>query len=118
MAVADMLADHGARVAAATPASRTARSIPIPIACEIVQALQPMVTRRIDVFDPAVVTVGQITAGTTNNIIPETAYIVGTIRTVSERTRAEVHDNLRRVAERIAEAHGATAERGSSSATR
>jgi hippurate hydrolase len=83
---------------------------PIPIACEIVQALQIMVTRRVDIFDPAVVTVGQITAGTTNNIIPETAHIVGTIRTVSERTRAAVHDNIKRVAERIAEAHGATAE--------
>jgi hippurate hydrolase len=83
---------------------------PIPIACEIVQALQLMVTRRIDIFDPAVVTVGQITAGTTNNIIPDTATIIGTIRTVSESTRAAVHDNLRRVAERIAEAHGASAE--------
>jgi hippurate hydrolase len=92
-------------------ASEPFRTIdPIPIACEIVQALQLMVTRRIDIFDPAVVTVGQITAGTTNNIIPETAHIIGTIRTVSERTRAAVHDNLRRVAERIAEAHGATAE--------
>jgi amidohydrolase len=92
-------------------ASEPFRTIdPIPIACEIVQALQLMVTRRVDIFDPAVVTVGQITAGTTNNIIPETAHIVGTIRTVSERTRAMVHDNLRRVAERIAEAHGATAE--------
>jgi hippurate hydrolase len=83
---------------------------PIPIACEIVQALQLMVTRRVDIWDPAVVTVGQITAGTTNNIIPETATIVGTIRTVSERTRALVHDNIRRVAEKVAEAHGAAAE--------
>jgi amidohydrolase len=92
-------------------ASEPFRAIdPIPIACEIVQALQLMVTRRIDIFDPAVVTVGQIIAGTTNNIIPDEATIIGTIRTVSERTRADVHDNLRRVAERIAEAHGATAE--------
>ncbi len=83
---------------------------PIPIACEIVQALQAMVTRRIDVFDPAVVTVGRIQAGTTNNIIPPMAEIEGTIRAVSERTRHQVHDNLRRVAERIAEAHGASAE--------
>ena len=83
---------------------------PIPIACEIVQALQTMITRRIDVFDPAVVTVGRIEAGTTNNIIPHYADIEGTIRTVSESTRASVHDNLRRVAEKIAEAHGATAE--------
>ena len=92
-------------------ASEPFRTIdPIPIACEIVQALQTMITRRIDIFDPAVVTVGQITAGTTNNIIPETAMIVGTIRTVSERTRSMVHDNIRRVAEKIAEAHGASAE--------
>lgn len=92
-------------------ASEPFRTIdPIPIACEIVQALQTMITRRIDIFDPAVVTVGQITAGTTNNIIPETATIVGTIRTVSERTRAMVHDNIRRVSEKIAEAHGAEAE--------
>src|SRR5436305_1116600 len=43
---------------------------PIVVAAEIVLALQAMVTRRIDVFDPAVVTIAQITAGTTNNIIP------------------------------------------------
>lgn len=80
---------------------------PIPIACEIVQALQTMITRRIDVFDPAVVTVGKIVAGTVNNIIPETAEIEGTIRAVSERTRRLVHDGIRRVAEGIAAAHDA-----------
>lgn len=83
---------------------------PIPIACEIVQALQLMVTRTIDVFDPGVVTVGQITAGTTNNIIPESAQIVGTIRAVSERTRNKIHDGIRRVAEGVAAAHDATVE--------
>jgi hippurate hydrolase len=80
---------------------------PIPIACEIVQAMQTMITRRIDVFDPAVVTVGRITAGTTNNVIPETAEIEGTIRAVSERTRSSVHDGIKRVAEGIAAAHDA-----------
>ena len=49
---------------------------PIAVAAEIVLALQAMVTRRIDVFDPAVVTIAQITAGTTNNIIPETVVPV------------------------------------------
>ena len=92
-------------------ASEPFRTIdPIPIACEIVQALQLMVTRRVDVFDPAVVTVGRIQAGTTNNIIPHVAEIEGTIRTVSESTRAKVKQHLARVATRIAEAHGATAE--------
>ena len=80
---------------------------PIPIACEIVQAMQMMVTRRIDVFDPTIVTVGRITAGTTNNVIPETAEIEGTIRAVSERTRTKVHAGITRVAEGIAAAHDA-----------
>jgi amidohydrolase len=79
---------------------------PIPVACEIVQALQTMITRSIDVFDPAVVTVARISAGTTNNVIPEFAEIEGTIRAVSERTRAKVHDGIRRVAEGVAAAHG------------
>ncbi|MEX2626014.1 MAG: M20 family metallopeptidase [Ilumatobacteraceae bacterium] len=79
---------------------------PIPVACEIVQALQSMVTRRIDVFDPAVVTVGRIVAGTTDNVIPETAEIEGTIRAVSEHTRRTVHEGLLRVANGVADAHG------------
>lgn len=78
---------------------------PIPVACEIVQALQLMITRSIDVFDPAVVTIGHIAAGTTNNVIPETALIDGTIRAVSEATRAKVHDGIKRVAENIGAAH-------------
>jgi hippurate hydrolase len=83
---------------------------PIPVACEIVQALQMMVTRRIDVFDPSIVTVSKITAGTTSNVIPESAEILGTIRAVSERTRRRVHDGIRRVAEGIAAAHEASVE--------
>lgn len=92
-------------------ASEPFRTIdPVPIACEIVMAIQAMVTRRVDVFDPAVVTVGRIEAGTRNNIIPAFAEIEGTVRTVSESTREKVHDYLRRVAEKVAEAHGASAE--------
>ncbi len=83
---------------------------PIPIACEIVIALQNMITRRIDVFDPGVLTVGKISAGTTTNVIPETATIIGTMRAVSERTRTMIHDGVRRVAEGIAAAHDAAAE--------
>ena len=44
---------------------------PVPVACEIVQAIQTWVTRRVDVFTPAVVTVASIQAGTTTNVIPE-----------------------------------------------
>jgi amidohydrolase len=83
---------------------------PIPIACEIVLALQTMITRRIDVFDPGVITVGKITAGTTDNVIPETAHVLGTIRAVSEKSRQAIHDGIRRVAEHIALAHEAEAD--------
>ena len=83
---------------------------PIPVACEIVQALQTLVTRRVDVFDPGVVTVTQIHTGTTSNVIPETALINGTIRAVSERTRSLLHDGIRRVSEGIAAAHGMEVE--------
>jgi amidohydrolase len=83
---------------------------PIPVACEIVTAAQNFVTRRLDIFDPAVVTVAQIVAGTTSNIIPETARLVGTIRTLSEATGQTVRAGLIRLAEGIAAAHGMTAE--------
>jgi len=79
---------------------------PIPVACEIVTALQALV----DAFDPAVVTIARITAGTTSNVIPEVAELYGTVRTVSDHTRREVHQALRRLAEGIAGAHGAEAE--------
>ena len=82
---------------------------PIPVACEMVQALQTMITRTVDVFDPAVVTIARISAGTTNNVIPEVAHIEGTIRAVSESTRGRVHDGIRRVVDGIAAAHGCEA---------
>jgi hippurate hydrolase len=83
---------------------------PIPVACEVVQALQTYVTRRVNAFEPAVVTVAHITAGTTFNVIPETAKMRGTIRTVSERTRKQVVGDVRGLVEGIARAHGASAE--------
>jgi hippurate hydrolase len=78
---------------------------PIPVACEIVQAMQSLVTRRVDVFDPVVVTVSRIHAGTTTNVIPEHAQLLGTIRAVSARGRQRVHEGIRRIAEKVAEAH-------------
>jgi amidohydrolase len=83
---------------------------PIPVACEIVGAVQSFVTRRVDVFDPAVVTVGHISAGTTTNVIPEVAHMSGTIRAVSAGTREAVRVGLERVATHIAAAHDMTAE--------
>ena len=78
---------------------------PIPVACEIVMALQAMVTRRIPAFDPVVLTVARITSGTTNNVIPEMAELEGTIRSFSTTSRALAHEGLERVVHNIAAAH-------------
>jgi len=83
---------------------------PVPVACEIVTAMQVFVTRRIDIFDPAVVTIAKIESGSTNNVIPESASLLGTIRTQSEATRVRVHEGLKRVAENVARAHECEAE--------
>jgi amidohydrolase len=82
---------------------------PIPVACEIVGAIQAMVTRRIPAFDPVVVTVARIEAGTTNNVIPSDAVMEGTIRSFSESSRELARQGLRDVANHIAAAHGASA---------
>lgn len=79
---------------------------PVPVACEIVLALQQMVTRTVDVFDPVVVTVGKIVAGTKENIIPDNATIAATVRTLSDGTRAAMQERITRLATGIAAAHG------------
>jgi len=83
---------------------------PIPVACEIVTALQAFVTRRVDIFDPVVITVAKIDGGSTNNVIPEAANLLGTIRTLSEETRETAHAGIRRVCEHVALAHECEAE--------
>jgi hippurate hydrolase len=83
---------------------------PIPVACEIVTALQTFVTRRVDIFDPVVLTFGKIAAGTTDNVIPETAQLLGTVRSLSAASRAAMHAGIAQVAEHIARAHGCSAE--------
>jgi hippurate hydrolase len=83
---------------------------PIPVAAEIVLALQSMVTRRLDVFDPAVVTVAHISGGSTNNVIPDSVFLAGTVRTLSAVQRAEIIPAIRRLAASIAAAHGLSAE--------
>ncbi|MFC8235323.1 M20 family metallopeptidase [Streptomyces sp. NPDC057284] len=83
---------------------------PIPAACEAVTALQTMVTRRFDAFDPVVVTVGSFHAGTTHNVIPDEAVFSATIRSFSVEARARVHEEAPRLVRGIGEAHGMTVE--------
>lgn len=83
---------------------------PVPAACEIVGALQAMVTRRFNAADAVVVTVTQLDAGTAHNIIPDHANLRGTIRTLSPHNRATVREAIEQVARGVAQAHGVEAE--------
>lgn len=82
---------------------------PVPIAAETVLAIQLGVTRQLNVLDPGLVTFGKLAAGTTHNVIPESAHLEGTIRALSAETREQVHTMVRQVSEHIAKAHGAEA---------
>jgi amidohydrolase len=84
---------------------------PIVVASEIVTALQTIVSRQVDLTkEPAVVTVGQFESGVRNNIIPDDARLVGTVRTFDDAMRADIHARLKRTAEGIAGASGARAD--------
>ncbi len=95
---------HGSRPHAAAD--------PIPAACEMVTALQALVTRTFDVFDPVVITVGSFHAGTTDNVIPDQASFLATVRSFSPESRDLVRETSLRLLNGIATAHGlkATAE--------
>lgn len=81
---------------------------PIVVGSEIVSALQTIVSRQVDLLqEPVVVTVGQFDSGIRNNIIPDRARLVGTIRTFDQGMQADVHARLKRMAESIAAAYGA-----------
>ena len=101
------IAIHGRGGHASTP---HLAADPIPVAAEIVLALQTAVTREVDVFDPVVLTVGHVAAGTTYNVIPETARIQGTFRCVSDARRAAMPELIRRVVDGVAAAHRLTAD--------
>lgn len=83
---------------------------PVPAACEMVTALQTMVTRRFDIFDPVVVTVGTFHAGTKRNIIPDDATFDATVRSYSAEARERIRVESVRLCEDIAAAHGLRAE--------
>jgi amidohydrolase len=83
---------------------------PIVVASHIVVALQTIASRNIDPLDSIVVTVGMFHAGTAKNIIPNTAMIKGTLRTLRAETREKGRERIKAVAEQIAAAFGARAD--------
>jgi hippurate hydrolase len=83
---------------------------PVPAVCEMVTALHAHVTRTFDVFDPVVVSVGRLSAGTKSNIIPESAEFDATVRSYSAENRELLRTGLPALVEGIARAHGLDAE--------
>jgi len=83
---------------------------PLPAACEMVTALQTMVTRRFDVFEPVVITVGSFHSGTRRNVIPDDASFDATVRGFSAGALEKVRDHALRLCEGIAQAHGLRVE--------
>ena len=77
-----------------------------PVACEIVVALQTLTTRAFDVFDPVVISVGMLQAGTKRNVIPDTARFEATIRSFSAQAKARLKASIPRLLGAIAEGHG------------
>jgi len=83
---------------------------PIVAASQIVTLLQSVVTRVSDPSEPVVLTIGSFHAGTARNVIPDRAYLEGTLRTLSAKQRAEMKPAIRRAVEHVATALGARAE--------
>ena len=82
---------------------------PIPVAAEIVQALQLIVSRQIDGRQPRVLTIGRIRGGTRFNIIASQVVMDGTLRTHDAKVRGEIKARMARTVKGVAEAHGTTA---------
>ncbi|MFH8339376.1 M20 family metallopeptidase [Streptomyces sp. AM6-12] len=85
---------------------------PVPVACEMVTAVQTWVTRTFDIFDPVVVTVGSFHAGTQANVIPDSAEFHATVRSYSESAQERLAEGLPRLITSIAAAHGLEADAG------
>jgi amidohydrolase len=84
---------------------------PIVAASQIVLGLQTIPSRQLDsTLAPSVVTIGAINGGVRNNIIPDHVTMIGTIRSLNAKMRDEIHARIKRTAENIASAAGATAE--------
>ena len=83
---------------------------PIPAAATIALAAQSVVSRSIDPFSSAVVSIAHIEAGNTWNIIPEKALLEGTVRTLNQGVREHIRRELARIAESAASTYGCTAD--------
>jgi amidohydrolase len=82
---------------------------PVVIGAQIVVALQTIASRNIDPLDSCVVSITRFQAGTANNIIPQSAWLNGTVRTLKAATRDAVEKRIQEIASGLAAAGGGTA---------
>ncbi len=82
---------------------------PIVVASQIVMALQSIVSRRLNSFDNAVISITRFTSGNTWNVIPEQAELEGTVRTFQKDVRAKIPQLIKQISEQMAAAMGAKA---------
>ncbi len=83
---------------------------PIAVAVQIASTLQTIVSRNVSPVETAVLSITQFHAGEAYNVIPQTARLSGTVRAFSCETMALIGENMKRVAEGVAKAMGATAK--------
>lgn len=83
---------------------------PIVVGAEIVDNLQTIISRNVTPGEMAVITIGRFQSGKANNVIPETADLGATVRTITEETRKLVADRIKTMIEDISHAYGAKAD--------
>lgn len=81
---------------------------PIVVCCQLVHALQTIISRNIDPFDPALISVTSIQGGNTWNVIPSSARLEGTVRTLNRDTRALIHQRMKEISENVGKAFNAS----------
>ncbi|MDD3129918.1 MAG: M20/M25/M40 family metallo-hydrolase, partial [Candidatus Izemoplasmatales bacterium] len=83
---------------------------PIVMQADFITKIQSIVSRRINPFSKAVVTIGEVKSGTTFNIIPDNAILKGTVRTFDEEVRTKIENDLKKMAEAVALSYGGTCD--------
>jgi amidohydrolase len=83
---------------------------PVPIACEMVQAFQTIISRSRKPIDPGVLSVTMIHAGEATNVVPDSCELQGTVRTFTMELLDLIERRMRQVAEHVCAAHEATCE--------
>ena len=91
------------------PHARNTTVDPIALSTHVINAIQQVVSRRINPLEPAVITIGTIHGGTVANVIPDTVTLTGTIRSFTPETRAKLHEELEKAC-RVVEPLGGSIE--------